>query len=239
MLLGVGLLAFIGGLAALCFVRLIGVALLGEPRSHGASHAHESSAWMTVPMALLAAATILAAVVPAHLLRVLAPVAAQLGAPTEAMGSVASSTRVLGVSAAVIWAALGGVAPALAWTLRGRAREAEQTWGCGYLAPTARMQYTARSFTEVMAERLMPPLFRARVAIKPPEGLFPKSGELSTECSDPFTRGVYEPFLERWARRFSRLRWLQQGVLHVYILYILVVVVIALAWMTARAWLGA
>jgi hypothetical protein len=49
-------------------------------------------------------------------------------------------------------------------------------------------------------------------------------------------RSVYEPFLDRWARRFSQLRWLQQGVLHAYVLYILVVLLAALGWMSARNW---
>jgi hypothetical protein len=64
-------------------------------------------------------------------------------------------------------------------------------------------------------------------------------GEFSAERADPFTRGVYEPFLARWANRFARLRWLQQGILHIYLFYILLVLLIALAWMSARTWLGA
>jgi hypothetical protein len=49
---------------------------------------------------------------------------------------------------------------------------------------------------------------------------------------------VYQPFLARWADRFVRLRWLQQGILHIYILYILAVLVAALGWRSLRAWLG-
>jgi hypothetical protein len=49
---------------------------------------------------------------------------------------------------------------------------------------------------------------------------------------------MYEPVLVGSAKRFSRLRWLQQGLLHVYLLYILLVVVIAMAWMSFRAWLA-
>ena len=52
-LLAVGLLALIGGLAAITFVRLTGIVLLGSPRSEAARHAHESSPWMLGPMLLL------------------------------------------------------------------------------------------------------------------------------------------------------------------------------------------
>ena len=49
----VGLLALVGGLAAITFVRLTGIVLLGSPRSEAARHAHESSPWMLAPMLLL------------------------------------------------------------------------------------------------------------------------------------------------------------------------------------------
>ena len=51
--------------------------------------------------------------------------------------------------------------------------------------------------------------------------------------------GVYEPFFRRWADRFSWLRILQQGSVHVYVLYILLTVMIALAWLSLRTWWGA
>ena len=51
-LLAVGLLALVGGLAAIAFVRLTGIVLLGSPRSEAARHAHESSPWMLGPMAV-------------------------------------------------------------------------------------------------------------------------------------------------------------------------------------------
>jgi formate hydrogenlyase subunit 3/multisubunit Na+/H+ antiporter MnhD subunit len=49
-------LATIGVLATLCFVRLIGVCLLGQPRSEAAAHAHESPLGMLAPLVLLASA---------------------------------------------------------------------------------------------------------------------------------------------------------------------------------------
>jgi formate hydrogenlyase subunit 3/multisubunit Na+/H+ antiporter MnhD subunit len=238
MLLAVGVVALIGGLAALCFVRLVGIVLLGQPRSDAAAHAHESSAWMTVPMMLLGAASVVVAIVPDRLLPLLAPVASQLAPSTaEALGAVAGSTRPVAFAAIAIWIALGALGVVL--VVRTRRRAAGPTWGCGYAAPTVRMQYTGGSFAEIIADHLLPPPFRPRVTCKAPDAIFPTVGELSMETTDPLTRGVYEPFLARWAKRFARLRWLQQGILHVYILYIAVVLLVALGWMSLRTWLGA
>jgi formate hydrogenlyase subunit 3/multisubunit Na+/H+ antiporter MnhD subunit len=241
LLIAVGLLALVGGLALLCFVRLIGVVLLGEPRHEAAAHAHESSPWMTGPMLLLATASAVVAVAPDRVLGALARVAAQLGGPAEAaaLGPVAASTRVIGLGSLVLLAALAGGGGVLALFVRRRAPAQASTWDCGYAAPTARMQYTGAAFSELLAERLLPPPLRARVTRQAPEAIFPTAGQLCTEQVDPFTRAVYEPLIARWADRFARLRWLQQGILHVYLLYILVVLVLALGWMSLGAWMGA
>ena len=54
----------------------------------------------------------------------------------------------------------------------------------------------------------------------------------TAELPDPVTETVYEPFFRRWAERFTRLRFLQQGKVHVYLVYIMLIVVLALAWLS-------
>jgi hypothetical protein len=127
------------------------------------------------------------------------------------------------------------LAALLLWARTRRAARAE-TWGCGYLAPSPRMQYTGRSFAELMAERLLPRAFRARTTARPPAALFAEPSTLSADRTDPLTRAAYQPFFDRWAHRLGRLRWLQQGLLHLYLLYILLFVVAALGWASLRRW---
>jgi len=236
-LLGTGLLAAIGGLAALCFIRLIGIVLLGEGRSPAAQHAHESTLGMRGPMMSLAVVSVGMAIFPGALLRILTPVAGQVFGPAlaERIGLVQKSVGVLGVVNVAVWTALGLAVILLAMFRRPKTQPVE-TWGCGYAAPTARMQYTARSFSELISYRLLPRTMRARIEKKMPASPFPSAGSFSSRCSDPLTHGVYEPFFARWADRFSRLRWIQQGALHVYLLYILVVAVAGLAWISWSHW---
>jgi hydrogenase-4 component B len=241
-LLGTGMLAFVGGLAALCFVRLVGVVLLGEPRSDAAKHAHESSIGMLGPMVVLAALVAAMGIFPGILLRLFAPVAGQLfgAAVGERMAIAQSSVVVLGALHAALWAGLA--LAALVWVaLRRRAKppvDSVGTWDCGYVAPSARMQYSARSFSEFVSYRLFPRPFRPRIKHVMPASPFPTAGTFSSACSDPLTDHVYEPFFLRWADSFSRLRWIQQGALHIYLLYIFVVAVAALAWISWSNWLA-
>ncbi len=120
----------------------------------------------------------------------------------------------------------------------GRGAASDSTWGCGYAQPTSRMQYTGRSFSEQLAERMMPKWLGPRVKISAPKDLFPARASFTSDSSDPVTRGFYEPFISRWGERFMRLRWLQQGVLQAYLVYILVAALAGLSWVSFLSWRG-
>jgi formate hydrogenlyase subunit 3/multisubunit Na+/H+ antiporter MnhD subunit len=230
-------LATIGALAALCFVRLVGVSLLGQPRSEPAAHAHESPLGMVAPLVLLALACTAMALFARGLTPMLGRVAGEVvGTPLD-MAPAASRLGALATISVAIWVAIAAASAVLLLLLRGR-RAADDTWGCGYVAPTARMQYTGRSFAEIVAEHLLPPKFRVRVTVAAPRALFAEPTRISSDSTDPLTRSVYEPLLDTWAKRFARLRWLQQGSLHIYIVYILAAVTVALAWTSLRQFWG-
>lgn len=237
-LMAVGLLALIGGLAAITFVRLTGIVLLGTARSQAAEHAHESSRWMLAPMLLLALLCLVSAVVPQTVAGFLQGIPAQIMGPNDglAIAAAAAPLHVLGVFDACMVVILG--AAICLFLIVSKSQPMGSTWGCGYARPTVRMQYTGRSFAEAIAEHLLPRLLRPRTSREAPVGLFPGSGTFASESPDPIARKMYEPLFERWAERFSRLRILQQGRVHIYLLYVVVTVVLALAWRSVRMWWG-
>ncbi|HEY6038197.1 MAG TPA: proton-conducting transporter membrane subunit [Kofleriaceae bacterium] len=234
LLAAIAAIATVGVLGALSFVRMIGVGLLGQPRSEAAARAHESHRGLVAPMVALAAATVALPFLLPLLAKALEPVLAEVvgthldtGVATDALAPIATLS-------ATLW--LGGIAvfAAVRRSLR-RRREAE-TWGCGYVAPTARMQYTGASFAEGI-HRLLPRVLRAKIAAPQTTELFPATGELRADRQDPFTRAAYEPLLDRGARRFGQLRWVQQGVIHLYILYVVVAAVVVTAIVSIRDYL--
>lgn len=238
---GVGLLALIGTLAVVAFVRLTGIALLGSPRSEAAQNARESSPWMLGPMVLLVLLCLAAAVFPQTMIGWMSGALEQvLGREAwrtfaEQEQSEAPLSFVGQLNAVVLVAIASGVLGLLVWSRRGVVSRAA-TWGCGYIMPTVRMQYTGGSFAEMIAEQLLPQFLRPRTARRAPRGLFPAPGDFRSDTPDPVSERVYEPFFRRTAERFSRLRILQQGKLHVYLVYILLVVVVGLAWASVRPW---
>ena len=236
----IAVLSLIGAMAALCFGRLVSVALLGEPRSAGAEHARESPAAMTAPMGALGVFAIGLALAPELLNAPMERVVGQLiGQPASHVAVSELGLEKLGTLNAGLMGVLGvGLVSALA-VQRMRSSVSDVTWGCGYGSPSTRMQYGARAMSEFFTSGLIPARLAPRLSFRAPSGLFPEAARFESEGADPLTRSVYEPFFARWADRFARLRWMQQGMLHVYIVYILATLLVALAWSAAGlVWAG-
>jgi len=243
-LLAIGLLALIGGLAAIAYVRLTGIVLLGSPRTEAAQHAHESSPWMLGPMALLVFLCLTVAVLPQRVAGLTSAVLNQVlgkeaGDPSLVLEPSDAPLHTLGIVNAWTLVAFWAVGVGLSILLQKAARVDSSTWGCGFIKPTVRIQYTGRSFAEMTAEHLLPRFLRPQTDRQVPRGLFPSQSDFGSASPDPFTEKVYEPFFSRWAERFSRLRILQQGQVQIYLVYIMFMVVLALAWVALRGWWGA
>lgn len=236
--LAIGALGLIGGLAATCFAKAFGMVFLGEPRSGHATAAREAEPLMLWPMWVLALACFGIALGAPLLWRVLGPVlnlvccgpgpdATRLAPVLARFGSV------LEVLALVICGV--GVGIGLVWLVvrrlpTSRLIRQDVTWDCGYARPTARMQYTASSFVQPLTA-LFGALLGVRCDYNPPRGYFPASASFSTETPDVTQRWLYRPAFMRMAEGFSRLRRMQHGNVHLYVLYVALTLVVLLIWL--------
>ncbi|OIO00005.1 MAG: hypothetical protein AUJ49_10315 [Desulfovibrionaceae bacterium CG1_02_65_16] len=217
------------GMAAAAFSGAFGVVFLGAPRGETAQHAHESPRAMRAPMLILAALVpllgILAPLVLRAALRALAPAipgAEALGAPT--VEALTTATLVFGL----LFALLGGLLLLRRALLRGRDVRTGPTWDCGYAAPTARIQYTYSSFTQPLAE-MFHALTGPTGVLTRPWGLFPARAGHVAESEDRMLNGFLALFGFIDAK-LEALHRLQQGQVHVYVLYIAATLVALLAW---------
>ena len=111
----------------------------------------------------------------------------------------------------------------------GPRRDASGTWGCGYSRPTPRIQYTASSFAQPAVE-FFASLFHSRKNIVPPRGLFPQSAWFATESATCRKSSSIIPCLVRSAGPCRKLRWLQHGRVHVYVLYVGCTILALMIW---------
>ncbi len=102
-------------------------------------------------------------------------------------------------------------------------------WGCGYLFPTARMQYTASSFAQPLTTQFHL-LVRNREALVPPAGYFPTAASYVSDSGDPWLRLLFAPTFRWFDRIVSRLDVLQHGHIHLYVLYVAATLVALLVW---------
>jgi hydrogenase-4 component B len=150
----------------------------------------------------------------------------QVGMPVE---------KTMGLGLTVIEVVLGVLVIAAALLLlrrillAGRDVRQEVTWDCGYARPTARMQYTGSSFARPLTS-MFGGFLRTRTKVGTPEGVFPRHSAMESHPTDLFRDGVFAPLFRGGARALARLRWLQHGRLHLYVLYIALTLLALLVW---------
>ena len=103
------------------------------------------------------------------------------------------------------------------------------TWGCGFLAPTPRIQYTSSSFAQMLAD-LFGWALRPRVQWPGKLALFPGPENFRSESTDPILERGVIPGLQAGARLIARFRIFQQGSVQLYLLYIFVALIALLVW---------
>ncbi|HPT16206.1 MAG TPA: proton-conducting transporter membrane subunit, partial [Kiritimatiellia bacterium] len=226
--LAVVALALIGGLAAAGFAKAFGIAFLGEPRTADAAAAHEVDGTMRGPLLVLAALCLAIGLGAGAVVRFMEPaVAALTGA--EAGPSAAEWLSPIAAVAAGLIAATAALALLRRRLLAGRTRRETGTWDCGYAAPTARMQYTATGFVQPLTHGAAS-LLQPHVEQQLPEGFFPASASLNVETPDLARKRLYDPVFRGLARGLGWVHGLQQGQIHLYVLYVVVTLLVLLAW---------
>ncbi len=227
-------LAFIGGLASSCFARAFGIAFLGEPRDEMASKASEVPMSMRLPMLLLSGACIFIGLCGPLMISFIAPALLSLaGLDAESASGALSIARwpmiIASASAAALIILTCAVMYLRRWLLRGREVTISPTWDCGYESPSPKMQYTASSFAAPLVG-LFKSLVRIRISAPASKDFFPEGGSYEEHPADIFREGMFAPIF-RFIQKISfAFRWLQNGNVHLYILYIALTLLALLVW---------
>jgi hydrogenase-4 component B len=234
-------IALTAGLALSAFARAYGIPFLGRPRSEGAARARERGQPIAGP-ALLAVTCVFLGVGAPLVLTVLARAAravtgvnihAELLVPKLTV--IPAHTNVSGFSPTylAVFIVVVAAVPILIY-LAGRPRAASRkvpVWDGGILAFEARMQYTATTFANpvrVTFDPLYRPAIELQRASDEPAG---RSGPVHYDAR---VTPIFERFLYRPVVRFVELlaraaRPIQSGDVNLYLLYVLVVVIVAFA----------
>jgi hydrogenase-4 component B len=220
-------LALIGGLAVACFVKVVGVVFLGTPRSPLPAYIHEATWTMRIPLMILSFVCLAIGIAPVTVVPLLdSAVNAWLPQAPDDI-SVASAAPLTWIS--ILAVALLAVTICLVFWYRGRLKRTTfttaATWGCGYLAPNSRIQYSASSFADTLVNSFAAVLRPERHAphITSP---FPDNPNFESHVPEAVLERIYLPLLARIYQKFLPIRRLQHGHLHLYILYTFITLIV-------------
>ena len=221
-------LAATAALALLCFVKVVGLVLLGAPRRPETAAAVEAPAGMRAGMVALAALCVVIGLVPGLLVPTLAGLAP--GASDEVLARHAGldvpgtgSLPALGLAVALL------VLTAALIRVRGSRRAAPApTWACGQPVTPA-LNWTSAGFTKPLRLVLEAVLRPRRELEVVEQGGLVQSVTYASEVPSLADAVLYEPAIRTGLRGAAFARRLQTGNVRTYALYLLALVLGLLA----------
>lgn len=115
----------------------------------------------------------------------------------------------------------------LQWRIRSQPLDWTGTWGCGYAAPTPRMQYTASSLAQILVSLFSWPL-QPRMHRPHVDSFFPREAKFESHVPEVVLDLIVQPVINRVGRMLFWFRVVQQGMVQVYLLYIVAILVVLL-----------
>ncbi|MFI5371774.1 MAG: proton-conducting transporter membrane subunit, partial [Candidatus Eisenbacteria bacterium] len=234
MLLGAVAAAFTVGAALPCFVRLVGVGLLGHARSREAADATPPRGpWVILPALVLAGMSLALVVLIHPLLDLLGPAVEQL-APGASMAAIQRLVNPLPWNALLVPGGVAAFAVGRMFLKWRRPVRRAVTWDCGYAQPAATMQYTASSLAQPVT-RVLQPALRTTVRWHTPRGPWPGAMEWEARTPERALAELYRPVFARLAQLLGFFTRLQEGQVMVYLRYVGIALLLLLGWLFLAA----
>ena len=222
-------LALIGTMAILCFTKVTGVMLLGNPRSENASQvSSDVEKVMLIPMSLLAILTGLIGFFPQYaILTVLNPIL-QITQSNIIQQDIVPIIDLLSITSVVFFIFLVILIAVAGFRLIiNKKCRVHNTWGCGYDRGNERMQYTASSYADLFVSTLKP-MFKRIAHIKKPKELFPKEAYYEMEIEDLEEAYIVKPLIKFDEKFLSKFERIQNGNMQQYILFGLIFLILSI-----------
>lgn len=238
-ILAVGALAFTGGLAAACFVKVFGATFLARPRSEEARHAGEVALSLRTGMAALAVLSLLFGLFSGTVAHLLSEVVHSLPVfnSTEAAFTANASLfkfndNFASVSLPLIFVSLVSVTAAVFFLVhiltKSRKVRLGCTWDCGaHLTP--RMEITATGFSRsiiTVFRGILQPTQQYQIEYMDAEiRYFTKANRVRLEIKDMYSSYFYSPMQDLVAKISEYVKQIQGGNINIYVLYIFIILI--------------
>src|ERR1022692_3557724 len=225
MIFSLASLALIGGISILTFTKSFGTIFLGNPRTQLHQQPVEVSLGIRVPQYFILIIMLSIGLFPQFYFSVVNEIVLRFIPAASSTRNLTPSSLLNSISSIGKFSALFILLLILIYMIRNsfsRKHTAEKglTWGCGYAAPTARMQYTGKSFSKSLGKLLSFILLEKKKykEISAAE-IFPSERKHSTHYSDFFVTKILNGIVDRLLYSMNYFQFIQNGKIQMYILY--------------------
>lgn len=223
-------LSLIGGLSILTFSKTFGVVFLGSPRKKLHTDPQEVSKIMLFPQYIIVAVMLLVAFFPRFFLNNIQYILQDGLKNIAIFSSVASySDNIVAVNYyfIVLLVVVGIIWGIRSLMVKNREQQTEGTWGCSYVAPNSKMQYTGKSFSKPLGKVFSFLLIEEKKYTELSDGeIFPKKRKYVSHYKDFFEYHIFNFVTQRIVFSANYFKFIQNGRMQSYVLYGILFVVL-------------
>ncbi len=219
-------LVIIGGMSLITFTKNFGVIFLGNPRSHLPHEPKEVSFIMLLPQYMIVGAMLSVALMPQFFFSfaskvILSSFSMVLPVSDVSLQPVSENIANIGMGALIFIIMLIVLLGIRRLITNKRSSVTYETWGCGYVAPVTKAQYSGRSFTRSFG-LLFSFLVKETKKIEkiPKEKLYPGQFIFSMHYYvDILEKYLVMPLAKRLTFILNYFQFIQNGQIQSYVLY--------------------
>ena len=218
-------LSIIGGLSILTFTKTFGTIFLGNQRQPLVHKPHEVSSMMLIPQYIIIIMMLSVSLFPQIYLGIIGNILTDftqntvVPMPLEFAGYI-SIMRDISLYSLLFIAISGTFWGIRVLIMRGRPQIIGPTWGCGYTAPTSKIQYTAKSFSKSLSKMFNFIVIERKQYEELKKGeIFPKNKKYVSHYHDFFEFRLIHVVTNQLIYAANYFKFIQNGRIQSYVLY--------------------
>jgi len=232
-IVSIAALAITGGISMLTFTKSYGIIFLGSPRKSLDHAPKEVSIVMRIPLFIILALMLLIGFFPNVILAIIVPVIKAFDStyfPSPSLNIVSPALIMTGRVSLLLIVLIASLYFIRTYISKKKPRIFLSTWGCGYVAPNSRMQYSGKSFTKTFAK-----LFSFFVTEKKrykeidANAIFPSIRSYQSHYSEFFETRIIDKLNNRLIGFLNYFTFIQSGQTQSYVLYGLLFIIALIA----------
>jgi len=232
MVVSIAGMSIIGGISVFAFTKTFGTIFLGSARTELHQEPREVSKIMLFPQYLIVLVMLSVAFFSGYFLNVILTILNGSFHVSMEVGNVdylrySSILQHISLYSLLFLAGIGLIYFIRKSITKNRESTYQSTWGCGYTAPTSRMQYTGKSFTKPLSKLFNFVLIEKKNfnELKSNE-IFPVSRKYSSSYLDFWEHWLINPATKYLDLFIDLFKFIQNGRIQAYVLYGIIFILI-------------